>query len=199
MTHSNQYFEALYRNNDDPWGYDFHWYEARKRQICLALLTRQHYPKVLEIGCSNGHLSMHLAERADQLLCLDASDYAVQLASQRLNGLKHVKIENRRIPQAFPNEVFDLIIISEVAYYLSLSELHQLIEKLKCSLSEAGEILCCHWRHEIQGFELDAFRVHQYCKQNLPFQHYLSLSDPDFMVDLWTVNPSTLAQQEGLI
>jgi hypothetical protein len=37
---SSQYFEALYHHNNDPWGYDLHWYEARKRQICLALLTQ---------------------------------------------------------------------------------------------------------------------------------------------------------------
>ena len=40
MIHSRVYFEDLYRHNSDPWGYDFHWYEARKRQICLALLTK---------------------------------------------------------------------------------------------------------------------------------------------------------------
>ncbi len=45
MIHSRVYFEDLYRHNSDPWGYDFHWYEARKRQICLALLTKPRYPK----------------------------------------------------------------------------------------------------------------------------------------------------------
>ncbi|MDU6160614.1 MAG: class I SAM-dependent methyltransferase, partial [Acinetobacter sp.] len=68
MIHSRVYFEDLYRHNSDPWGYDFHWYEARKRQICLALLTKPRYLKVLEVGCSNGHLSFHLAQRADELL-----------------------------------------------------------------------------------------------------------------------------------
>ena len=31
MNDSSQYFEALYHHNNDPWGYDLHWYEARKR------------------------------------------------------------------------------------------------------------------------------------------------------------------------
>lgn len=30
MNDSSQYFEALYHHNNDPWGYDLHWYEARK-------------------------------------------------------------------------------------------------------------------------------------------------------------------------
>jgi len=192
------YFEDLYRHNSDPWGYDAHWYEARKRQICLALLTKPRYPKVLEVGCSNGHLSFHLAQRAEQLVCIDVSESAVRLASERLKELEHVVVENRKIPEDYSIQKFDLILISEMAYYLSKDELHEFIEKLKHSLNDDGEILCCHWRHEIQDFELNAEQVHQAFQQHFPFHHYLSLNDPDFMIDLWTANTSSLAQQEKL-
>ena len=167
MNDSNQYFEALYHHNNDPWGYDLHWYEARKRQICLALLTQQRYSSVLEIGCSNGHLSVHLAKRADQLLCLDFSEHAVHWAAKRLQNLKHVSVQHQKIPEYFPEQKFDLIVISEVAYYLSRNELHELIDQLQDSLTPQGEILCCHWRHAIQDFELDAYQVHHYLKQSL--------------------------------
>ena len=192
------YFEDLYRHNSDPWGYDAHWYEARKRQICLALLTKPRYPKVLEVGCSNGHLSFHLAQRAEQLVCIDVSESAVRLASERLKELEHVVVENSKIPEDYSIQKFDLILISEMAYYLSKDELHEFIEKLKHSLNDDGEILCCHWRHEIQDFELNAEQVHQAFQQHFPFHHYLSLNDPDFMIDLWTANTSSLAQQEKL-
>lgn len=198
MIHSRVYFEDLYGHNSDPWGYDFHWYEARKRQICLALLTKPRYLKVLEVGCSNGHLSFHLAQRAEELLCIDVSARAVQLASARLQEFEHVVVENRKIPEDYSIQKFDLILISEMAYYLSKDELHQFIEKLKHSLNDDGEILCCHWRHEIQDFELNAEQVHQAFQQHFPFHHYLSLNDPDFMIDLWTANTSSLAQQEKL-
>ncbi len=199
MNDFSQYFEVLYHQSNDPWGYDQHWYEARKRQVCLAVLTQQHYPSVLEIGCSNGHLSIHLAKRCNQLLCVDVSAHAVQLAAQRLQNLNHVSIQQHKIPENFPEQKFDLIVISEVAYYLSSVELQQLIGQLKHSLTPQGEILCCHWRHEIRDFELDALQVHHHLKQSLPFSHYLSLNDPDFMIDIWTVNPSSLAKQQGLI
>jgi hypothetical protein len=86
-----------------------------------------------------------------------------------------------------------------VAYYLSRTELHELIDQLKNSLTPQGEILCCHWRYAIQDFELDASQVHHHLKQSLLFTHYLSLNDPDFIIDIWTVNPSSLAKQQGLI
>ncbi len=141
MIHSRVYFEELYRSNNDPWGYDYHWYEARKRQICLALLTRPHYERVLEIGCSNGHLSVYLAQRAAHLLCIDVSKQAVQLASQRLEAFEHVTVENRKIPEDFYEQKFDLIVISEVAYYLTFDELGEFIEQLKQALNPEGEIL----------------------------------------------------------
>lgn len=50
------YFDTLYHYNDDPWGYTQRWYEQRKRQICLALLPRQRYGRILELGCANGVL-----------------------------------------------------------------------------------------------------------------------------------------------
>ena len=105
----------------------------------------------------------------------------------------------QKIPENFPEQKFDLIVISEVAYYLTHNELHELIDKLKDSLRPQGEILCCHWRHAIHDFELDASQVHDHLKQFMLFTHYLSLNDPDFLIDIWTVNPSSLAKQQGLI
>ncbi|MFW1841103.1 class I SAM-dependent methyltransferase, partial [Acinetobacter gyllenbergii] len=122
---------------------------------------RPHYQNVLEIGCSNGHLSVHLAKRAAHLLCIDVSEHAVHLATQRLQSFEHVTVENRKIPEELYEQKFDLIVISEVAYYLTCDELDEFIKKLKHALKPEGEILCCHWRHDIQDFELNAQQVHQ--------------------------------------
>ena len=93
---------------------------------------------------------------AAHLLCIDVSKQAVQLASQRLEAFEHVTVENRKIPEDFYEQKFDLIVISEVAYYLTFDELGEFIEQLKQALNPEGEILCCHWRHDIQDFELNA-------------------------------------------
>ena len=42
------------------------------------------------------HLSVHLAKRADQLLCLDFSEHAVHWASKRLENLKHVSVQHQK-------------------------------------------------------------------------------------------------------
>lgn len=199
MLDQTDYFDELYKKSDDPWEYEQRWYEERKRQICLALLLKPVYSKVLEIGCSNGVFSQHLAQRAKQLICLDANSKAIQLAKTRLENLSHVQVIQQRIPDQFPAGSFDLIIISEIMYYLKPEELSRLIEKVENSLTSQGVVLCCHWRYPIDGFVLTGEKVHHLLKQQFHLQHYLNVNDPDFIIDLWNKETTTLAFKEGLI
>ncbi|WP_407307307.1 class I SAM-dependent methyltransferase [Acinetobacter sp.] len=199
MINQTDYFDELYKNSDDPWDYEQRWYEERKRQICLALLLQPVYSKVLEIGCSNGVFSQHLAQRSKQLICLDAHSKAVQLAQVRLDHLSHVKVIQQHIPEQFPAGSFDLIIINEILYYLQPEELAHLIEKVENSLTLEGVVVCCHWRYPIDGFILTGEEVHHVLKQQFHLPHYLNVNDPDFIIDLWSKETTTLASKEGLI
>lgn len=193
------YFDVLYHNNDDPWGYEKRWYEARKRQICLSLLMKEQYQHGLEIGCSNGVFSQQLAERCQRLTCLDANAQAIQLAQKKLGHLTHVDLQQHCIPHQFPEQKYDLIVISEILYYLSEAELRQCMAQVQQALTSDGVVLCCHWRYPIEGFELNGETVHEILKSELTLHHYLACHDPDFMIDLWSVQSESLAQHEGLI
>ena len=61
--YSESYFDALYNDNTDPWQYQTRWYEKRKRDICLAILSQSKYNNAIELGCGNGVLSELLAQR----------------------------------------------------------------------------------------------------------------------------------------
>lgn len=193
------YFNVLYDQNNDPWDYENRWYEERKRNICLSLLLKPIYSSVLEIGCSNGVFSRHLALRSKRLTCIDAHVKAVGLAQARLADLTHVEVLQLKIPEHFPAESYDLIVLGEVLYYLSHDELLHLIEDLNQYLSEDGTILCCHWRYPIDQFSLNGDLVHEVFRKNINLYHYLSLTDPDFNVDLWTRECLSLADREGLL
>ena len=194
-----EYFSTLYTQNDDPWGYEHRWYEERKRNICLSVLLKPMYEHVLEIGCSNGVFSQHLALRSTHLLCLDGHEAAVDLARARLSSFRNVDVLQALVPDEFPLQKFDLIVIGEVLYYLNVDELMQLIEKLRNALTDDGMILCCHWRYPIEHFSLNGDMVHQVFKDNILLYHYLSLKDPDFMIDLWTKDTQSVANREGLV
>jgi predicted TPR repeat methyltransferase len=198
MLETQAYFDQIYASDHDPWGYEQRWYEERKRQICLSVLLQPHYASALEIGCSNGVFSEVLGLRCSQLLCLDGHAKAIELASKRLAAYPHIQVQQAWIPEQLPTQRFDLIVISEILYYLDLQQLHRLLHWLDQHLAASGTLLCCHWRHPILGFELDGNQVHQHLHQ-LKLQHYLSLTDPDFLIDVWSKSPLSLAQQEGLI
>ena len=59
------YFEGIYADGPDPWGFETSEYERRKYDLTLAALPRRRYARALEPGCSIGVLTADLARRCD--------------------------------------------------------------------------------------------------------------------------------------
>ena len=119
------YFDALYAHSDDPYALRDRWYEARKRAVLLAALPRQHYAKAYEPGCGAGELTHALAARCGQLLASDFSDRAVQITQERTRELPNVRVEQHALPGDWPVAAgpFDLIVLSEVGYFLQRADM----------------------------------------------------------------------------
>uniref|UniRef100_UPI0021B5E213 class I SAM-dependent methyltransferase n=1 Tax=Streptococcus mitis TaxID=28037 RepID=UPI0021B5E213 len=77
-----------------------------------------YYERVFEPACANGELSVLLADRCASLLCQDLDPTAVHLARERLGAVSHASVELGRLPADWPGQTFDLIVLSEVGYYL---------------------------------------------------------------------------------
>lgn len=195
---ADDYFEQLFDGNDDPWAFKQRWYEQRKRDITLALLPRRHYASIFEPGCANGELSAALATRCDRLLCCDTARSAVDLARQRLRWVNHAEVVQARLPQDWPEGKFDLIVFSELGYYLDIDDLRALIERALYSLTADGELIAVHWRHAIADCPLNAEQVHRQLQEQLHMTRLLSHHEPDFLLDLWSRDPHSVAQREGL-
>ena len=127
MSVADNYFEKLYKGSEDPWSFRERWYEQRKRNLTLAALPRSHYGSIFEPGCANGELSARLAERCTQLLCSDTSAIALELAHNRLAHRSNVRLLQTRLPEQWPAGRFDLIVLSELCYYLDAQDLDRLI------------------------------------------------------------------------
>lgn len=222
------YFDALYDCNNDPWQYQTRWYEKRKRDIGLAVLPQAQYRRSIELGCGNGVFSELLAERCQHLISLDGNEQAVQLARQRLTPLSHVDVIQGIIPHALSNLAnltsltetdlsstsdldhhasFDLIVISEILYYLSPSDIDAVIAWAKQYLTPNGTLLCCHWRHPIDGFVMNGNTVHQRLDEAFSsangqkdlFTHQTKMTDADFLLDVWQRSTDSVAMQENLV
>jgi LmbE family N-acetylglucosaminyl deacetylase len=111
-------FDAVHARDEDPWHYTSSWYEHRKRTLTLAALPAGSYAAGLEIGCSIGTLSAELAPRCGRFLAVDASSTAVDRAARRLAHLPAARTRHLTVPNEWPDGSFDLIVVSEVGYYL---------------------------------------------------------------------------------
>ncbi|MCI3946026.1 SAM-dependent methyltransferase [Pseudomonas syringae] len=196
MSVADSYFDELFRDNNDPWAFKQRWYERRKRALTLAALPREHYHAIFEPGCANGELSADLAERCDMLVCCDTSSKAVDLARQRLAGMPHATVVQARLPQQWPQGRFDLIVFSELGYYLDADDLNRLIDRALSALSPDGQLLACHWRPDIDGCPLNAQAVHDILAERLSMHRLFSHHEQDFLLDLWSRDQTSVAEQE---
>lgn len=193
------YFDELFADSDDPWAFRTRWYEQRKRDLTLAALPRQRYSRVFEPGCANGELSLRLAQRCDTLLCMDMSARAVELACGRLASYPRAQVVEGCLPGDWPQGTFDLIVISEWAYYLEPAQFVQVIERIVSSLTPDGAVLACHWLHPIDGCPMHAQEAHALLAEHLSMPRTLRHEETDFLLELWSRKPGGIDLGEQIL
>ena len=177
-------FDAVHTGTDDPWQYTTSWYEHRKRSLTLAALPGRNYTAGLEIGCSIGTLSVELAQRCTSFLAVDASSAALAHAARRLEHLPAARTRHLTVPQDWPDGRFDLIVVSEVGYYLAPGELAELFERVEAALLPGGTLALCHWRHPVSGWELDGDSVHAAARRQLRWADAGLYRERDFILEI---------------
>ncbi|WP_285241969.1 PIG-L family deacetylase [Arthrobacter sp. G.S.26] len=183
---AEQIFDAVHAGSADPWNYAGSWYERRKRALTLAALPQERYRSALEVGCSIGTLTADLAPRCDNLLAVDASGTAADRASERLAAFPWVSVRRQVLPESWPAGSFDLVVVSEVGYYLAPDELAALLDRIRESISPGGALVLCHWRHPIDGWELDGETVHTRARERLGWQQSGLYREQDFVLEVLT-------------
>lgn len=177
-------FEELYQTSADPWEFESSFYEHRKRALSLAMLPRAHFGSVFEPGCSIGVFTQDLAVRADAVTATDISDRALELARQRLADAPQVTLERGAVPQDWPAGRFDLVVVSEIGYFLQPGELRELAARAESSLTDDGVILLCHWRHANEGWELTGDQVHEVFRARDGLAVRAEHLEADFRIDV---------------
>jgi len=139
------YFDALYASDPDPWRFASSDYERDKYAATMAALPPGRFDRGFEIGCSIGVLTRQLAARCQSLLSVDIAEAALAQARARCTDLPNVELCRMQIPQDWPEGQFDLILISEVLYYLSAEDLARTAERAAAALAPGGALLLVHY------------------------------------------------------
>lgn len=195
-----RFFDDFYGDAVDPWGFSTRWYEQRKRDLTMASLPRRRFASAFEPGCSIGVLTAELALRCDQLLATDISEQPLGRARQRLSDAPHVRFEQLSTPQQWPAGNYDLIVLSEVAYYCGAEDLETLLDRAARSLTVDGVLVACHWRHPVAEYPLSGDQVHTALRRRADLAIQVDHVEEDFRLQVYTRPPAvSVAAAEGLV
>lgn len=190
-TLSENYFDEVYRDREDPWNLAKSEYERAKYSATVNALTKERYGSAFEIGCSIGVLTEALLQKCDKILGIDIADAPVAQARKRLADYPQATIEKMTVPDTFPDENFDLVVMSEVGYFFSFTDLEILTQKIKTHLNESGQLLLVHWTHFVPDFPLTGDQVHEFFMDKSgsgkPFKHLCHQRTDDYRLDLFEI------------
>lgn len=144
-SHGPGHFQRIYAASKDPWNYKNSDYERAKRDAAIMALSGRRFRSALEAGCSIGLLTHRLADCCDQLLGVDFIDEALAEARVTCGTQPWVSFRNVQIPLGWPEGQFDLIVLSEVLYFLSPEDSLRLVALCKHSLAADGVVLLVNW------------------------------------------------------
>ncbi|WP_299038717.1 class I SAM-dependent methyltransferase [uncultured Pseudokineococcus sp.] len=185
------HFDELYAADEDPWRVRTDWYERRKRALALASLPRETYPRALEVGCSTGVMTAELARRCARLTALDASATAVRLAREEVaradDRAGDVAVLRARVPEQLPQDVVDLVVVSEVGYFLAPADLDELLARLPEVLAPGADLLAVHWRRDGETLAVPGDEVHRRLAglEALGAQRLVAHVEEPFLLDVW--------------
>jgi SAM-dependent methyltransferase len=181
------YFDQLYSEDPDPWKFETREYEANKYAATIAALPKERYRSAFEIGGSIGVLTEKLQKRCDSLLSVDVSKLAQNRAKERCQHLSNVKFQIMRVPEQYPDQIFDLTLVSEVGYYWSWKDLKKSQQCILEHLEPGGHLLLVHWTLYARDYPLSGDEVHNSFFELTPNQlrHLKGQREEEYRLDLF--------------
>ncbi len=140
---NREHFETLFATSSDPWRYSSR-YEQTKYEQTLQLIPER-AGRALELACAEGHFTLMLAPRVNNLVATDLSRIALDRAIDRCAGLTNVSFQRLDLFNDPVPGKFDLIVCSEVLYFArDRQQLRSLAHKLAGALEPGGCLVTAH-------------------------------------------------------
>ena len=147
VTFDQTYFDDLYRSDPDPWDFRSSEYEKAKYAATLAAMPQATYTEILELGCSIGELTVQLAARAGHVTAVDTSAIALDVARVACGGVDNVTFVQAHLPGGDWARGADLVLLSEILYYLDAAGVRDLAARIQNS-APGAHIVLVHWTGE---------------------------------------------------
>ena len=178
----------MYAQAADPWQLESRWYEQRKYAITTALLPYARYRLAFEPGCSIGVLTEALRARCDHVVGADVSVAALDRAAQRLDarGLRQrVTLLHGSLDQPWPARPFDLVVLSEVCYYLQPATLREVLDREVPRLAPNTTVVAAHWRHPVAEYPMTGDHANDIIGATEGLHQIAGYRDGDVAIDVY--------------
>jgi len=137
------HFQDLF-DTEDPWNYGSP-YEQQKYLRQLDILPAGPITQALELACAEGHFTVQLAPRVTHLLATDISSKALARSQARCAKQSNIAYQLLDFSADPIPGGMDLILCSEVLYYLSNeAELRRIAPKIVDALRPGGCLVTAH-------------------------------------------------------
>jgi cyclopropane fatty-acyl-phospholipid synthase-like methyltransferase len=168
----------------------------------MAMLPERRYRHAFEPGCSIGTLTGQLALRCEHVTAVDVVDAAVRSADDRLRraGCRdRVTLLRSSLDAPWPSGPFDLLVLSEVAYYLDAETLAEVLRREAAQLQPGANVVAAHWRHRVADYPLTGDAAHAIIARTLGLISLGRYLDDDVIIEVFdTSDGRSVAAREGL-
>ncbi len=180
------YFARVYANDSDPWKFATSAYEREKYDATLRALGDVRFARVLEIGASIGVLTERLARACDALVALELDPTALAAARERNRHHAHVTFERAKFPDDAPPGPFDLVVVSEVAYYWSDDDFARARATI-AALAPGGTVVLVHFTPVVDDYPRTGDDVHDAFLADPRFAHRFGSRAARYRLDVVAV------------
>lgn len=184
----DSFFDEMYAGAADPWQLESRWYEQRKYAITTAMLPFSRYRLAFEPGCSVGVLTEELVRRCDHVVSTDVSVAALDAAHRRLvaHGIRdRVTLLRGSLDNPWPTGPFDLVLLSEVCYYLQPATLRQVLDREVSRLAPTATVVAAHWRHAVAEYPMSGDHANDLIGATEGLHHLGGYRDADVVIDVF--------------
>lgn len=153
-------FEQSFAQDADPWNTWASHYEAVKRDALTKSVGAGRHGRVLEVAAGNGSNTRMLASRALRLTATEGTASGTRLLREATEGLPNLEVVQRDLENSLPGHRYDLIVISEVLYYLPTRAFEALAREVARTLRSGGSLVLAHHRDAFADRARPANNVH---------------------------------------
>ncbi|GLP73969.1 methyltransferase [Mycobacterium antarcticum] len=180
----DSYFDDVYAGARDPWALAERWYEARKYAITMAMLPHPRYRHAFEPGCSIGTLTERLIGRCDHVTACDVARAALDTTRERIGDAPNLTLALASLDDEWPGTDVDLVVLSEVAYYLAADTLREVLDRECARLADGATVVAAHWRHPVGDYPLSGDEVHGLIADTDGLTGVARYRDDDVVIDV---------------